>query len=58
MLAFVAGALFFIAFILHATETSTEVLFSPMSLMLLGLTVLAVHLAGVGAGWSSRRGRR
>ncbi|HET6859526.1 MAG TPA: hypothetical protein VFH94_20865 [Streptomyces sp.] len=58
MLAFVAAALFFIAFILHATETSTEVLFSPMSLMLFGLSILAVHLAGVGANWTGRGRRR
>ncbi|MFC4502880.1 MULTISPECIES: hypothetical protein [Streptomyces] len=59
MLAFAAAALFVIAFIIHVTETSTEVIFSPMSLMLVGLACLAVHSAGVGSGWSSRgSGRR
>ncbi|HET6355473.1 hypothetical protein ACFYW6_13210 [Streptomyces sp. NPDC002659] len=59
MLAFAAALLFVIAFIIHVTETSTEVIFSPTSLMLVGLALLAVHLGGVGSGWSPRgRGRR
>ncbi|MEU5323497.1 hypothetical protein AB0G67_43125 [Streptomyces sp. NPDC021056] len=55
MLAFVAAALFAIAFIIRVTETSTDVIFSPTSLMLAGLAFLAVHSAGVGSGWSARR---
>ncbi|MCT9082493.1 hypothetical protein N4G65_39105 [Streptomyces fulvoviolaceus] len=55
MLAFVAAALFVIAFIIRVTETSTEVIFSPTSLMLAGVAFLAVHSAGVGSGWSPRR---
>ncbi|WP_043673338.1 hypothetical protein [Streptomyces xylophagus] len=55
MLAFVAAAFFAIAFIIRVTETSTDVIFSPMSLMLLGLAFLAAHSAGVGSGWSTRR---
>lgn len=59
MLAFVATALFFIAFIIRVTETSTQLVFSATSLMLLGLAFLAAHSAGVGSGWSTRRsGRR
>ncbi|MEI5097718.1 hypothetical protein RB200_02430 [Streptomyces sp. PmtG] len=59
MLAFVAAVLFVIAFVIHATETSTEAVFSPTSLMLVGLALLAVHSGGVGSGWSPRgRGRR
>lgn len=58
MLAFVAGALFAIAFVIRVTETSTETVFSPTSLMFVGLAFLAVHMAGVGAGWSARGGRR
>ncbi|ARX87448.1 MULTISPECIES: hypothetical protein [Streptomyces] len=59
MLAFVAAVLFVIAFVIHATETSTEAVFSPTSLMLVGLALLSVHSGGVGAGWSPRgRGRR
>lgn len=59
MLAFVAGAFFVIAFIIRVTETSTETIFSPTSLMFVGLAFLAVHMAGVGAGRSPRgSGRR
>ncbi|NEC88766.1 hypothetical protein [Streptomyces sp. SID12501] len=55
MLAFVAAALFAIAFIIRVTETSTDVIFSPTSLMLVGLAFLAAHSAGLGSGWSTRR---
>ncbi|MWA08255.1 MULTISPECIES: hypothetical protein [unclassified Streptomyces] len=59
MLAFVAAVLFVIAFVIHATETSTEAVFSPTSLMLVGLALLALHSGGLGSGWSPRsRGRR
>ncbi|HZX39124.1 MAG TPA: hypothetical protein VFF37_12440 [Streptomyces sp.] len=59
MLAFAAAALFVIAFIIHVTETSTEAIFSPTSLMLVGLALLALHLGGAGSGLSARgRGRR
>ncbi|MEU4348342.1 hypothetical protein [Streptomyces sp. NPDC023838] len=61
MLAFVAAVFFAIAFLINATSTSTDVVFSPTSLMLVGLAFLAVHSAGVGSGWSGRRrgrGRR
>ncbi|RPF37371.1 hypothetical protein EDD92_7448 [Streptomyces sp. TLI_185] len=55
MLAFVAAALFAIAFIIRVTGTSTDVIFSPTSLMLVGLAFLAAHSAGVGSGWSTWR---
>ncbi|KIF78501.1 hypothetical protein QR77_02060 [Streptomyces sp. 150FB] len=59
MLGFVAAVLFAIAFIINATDTSVDAVFAPMSLMLLGLAVLALHVAGVGTGWGSRsRSRR
>ncbi|MEV0252937.1 hypothetical protein AB0H82_01485 [Streptomyces sp. NPDC050732] len=58
MLAFGAAVLFVIAFVIHATETSTEAVFSPTSLMLVGLALLAAHSAGVGSGWSGRGGGR
>ena len=59
MLAFVAAALFVIAFLIRVTETSTQLVFTPTSLMLLGLALLAAHSAGLGTGWSARRsGRR
>ncbi|MGW0831042.1 hypothetical protein [Streptomyces prunicolor] len=50
-----AAAFFAVAFIIRVTETSTDVIFSPTSLMLLGLALLAAHSAGVGSGWSTRR---
>ncbi|MFJ3898707.1 MULTISPECIES: hypothetical protein [unclassified Streptomyces] len=54
-----AAALFFIAFIIRVTETSTQLVFSETSLMLLGLAFLAAHSAGLGSGWTPRRsGRR
>jgi hypothetical protein len=57
MLGAVAALLFAIAFIINATQTATNVLFSPTSLMLAGLCLLALHLIGIGAGWryGSRR---
>jgi hypothetical protein len=60
MLGFVAAVLFVIAFLINATSTSTSAVFSPTSLLLVGLASLALHLAGVGTGWSvpGRRSRR
>jgi hypothetical protein len=60
MLGFAAAILFFIAFVINATSTATSAIFSPMSLLLVGLICLALHLSGVGAGWSvpARRARR
>jgi len=60
MLAIIAAILFAIAFLLNATSTATDAVFSPMSLLLVGLACLALHQAGVGTNWYSsvRRGRR
>ena len=60
MLAIIAAIIFAIAFLLNATSTATNAVFSPMSLLLVGLACLALHLAGVGTGWKvpSRRRRR
>jgi hypothetical protein len=57
MLGYVAAILFFIAFLIYATATATSAVFSPTSLMLVGLTCLALHVAGVGTGWYPRRRR-
>jgi hypothetical protein len=57
MLGYVAAVLFFIAFLIYVTSTATNVVFSSTSLMLVGLTCLALHLAGIGVGWGSRRRR-
>jgi hypothetical protein len=55
MLGIIAAVLFVIAFILNAAGTNVSSVFSPFSLMLLGLACLALHLAGVGTGWRLRR---
>jgi hypothetical protein len=57
MLGFVAAILFAIAFIINAANVSiSNAIFSPTSLMLLGLACLALHLSGVGTSWKYRRG--
>lgn len=55
MLAIVAAILFVIAFILNAAGEATSAVFDPTSLLLAGLVCLALHLAGIGSGWSWRR---
>jgi hypothetical protein len=59
MLAIAAAIIFVIAFLLNATSTATDAVFSPISLLLVGLACLALHLAGIGSGWKvpSRGGR-
>lgn len=51
----IAVVLFAVAFFINGSKTSTNVWLSPTSLMLAGLTCLALHLLGVGTGWYSRR---
>jgi hypothetical protein len=58
MLAIIAAILFFISFLLHVTGVGTDVVFSSYSLMLVGFVLLALHLAGVGSGWSYPGRRR
>jgi hypothetical protein len=56
MLGIIAAILFFIAFIIHAASVSVgNAIFTSTSLMLLGLTCLALHLVGWGTGWKWRR---
>jgi hypothetical protein len=55
MLAIIAAILFAIAFIINATGTATSAVFDPTSLLLVGLALLALHLAGVGSNWRWRR---
>jgi hypothetical protein len=56
MLGFVAAILFAIAFIINAASVSvSNAIFTPTSLMLLGLACLALHLSGVGTSWKYRR---
>jgi len=58
MLAIVSAVLFFIAFLINAADISTNDTFSSTNVMLLGLAVLALHLAGIGSGWSRSSRRR
>lgn len=59
MLAIIAAILFAIAFIIYAAAIATSAVFSPTALLLVGLVLLALHLAGIGPAWSTpRRGRR
>ncbi len=58
MFAIIAAVLFAIAFIINATSTSTSAVFSPESLMLVGLALLALHIAGIGTSVSYSRRRR
>ncbi|MER5449666.1 hypothetical protein ACFV29_19880 [Streptomyces sp. NPDC059690] len=58
MLAIVSAILFFIAFLINAADISTNDTFTSTNVMLLGLTALALHLAGVGSGWNVRGRRR
>ena len=58
MLAAVGAVIFVIAYIVNATSTSTDAGFTPISLLLAGLVFVALHLAGVGSGWTPTRRRR
>ncbi|MFH9609594.1 hypothetical protein [Streptomyces sp. NPDC017448] len=50
MLGIAAAVLFFIAFLINAADLSTNDVFASGNVMLLGLMLLALHVAGVGAG--------
>ncbi|KUN60316.1 MULTISPECIES: hypothetical protein [Streptomyces] len=59
MLAIISAVLFFISFLINAADISTNDTFTSTNIMLLGLMVLALHVAGIGSGWSvGGRGRR
>lgn len=55
MFAIISAVLFGVAFVLNGTGSDTNAWFSPMSLMLAGLFCLALHLCGVGSGWTVSR---
>ncbi|WP_199811538.1 hypothetical protein [Streptomyces sp. NRRL S-340] len=55
MLGMIAAVLFFIAFLINAADISTNQTFSSVNVMLLGLTALALHVAGIGSAWPRRR---
>ncbi|MGW9435495.1 hypothetical protein [Streptomyces sp. NPDC055607] len=56
MAAIAAAVLFLIAFVINAADIGTNDVFSSANIMLLGLVLLALHLAGIGT--SLRTGRR
>ncbi|MGW1716713.1 hypothetical protein [Streptomyces sp. NPDC002156] len=58
MLGIAAAVLFFVAFLINAAEISTNDVFTSTNVMLLGLMALALHVAGIGSGWSGRSSRR
>lgn len=60
MLGIVAAVLFGVAFVINAADISVDAVFAPMSLLFLGLALLALHLSGVGTATSvpRRRSRR
>ncbi|MCY0963325.1 hypothetical protein [Streptomyces sp. H27-H5] len=55
MLGIAAAVLFFIAFLINAADITTNDVFTSSNVMLLGLMVLALHVAGIGSSWSGRR---
>jgi fatty-acid desaturase len=55
MLGIAAAVLFFISFLINAAEITTNDAFSSVNVMLLGLMLLALQVAGIGSGWSGRR---
>lgn len=55
MLGIAAAVLFFIAFLINAAEITTNDVFSSSNVMLLGLTLLALQIAGIGGGRPGRR---
>jgi hypothetical protein len=57
MLGIAAAVVFAIAFVIDATRTATDAVFSPGTLLFLGLCLLALHLSGFGAKWSTSRRR-
>lgn len=57
MLIIASAVLFGLGFVLNATATSVPAVISPFSLLLAGLTCLALHQAGVGETWNVPRRR-
>lgn len=55
MLGIAAAVLFVIAFLINAADITTNDVLSSVNLMLLGLALLALHVAGIGATRPSRR---
>lgn len=58
MLGIIAAVLFFIAFLINAADIATNDVFNSVNVMLIGLTALALHVAGIGDGWGRGKSRR
>ncbi|MGW7027173.1 hypothetical protein ACWGFX_08325 [Streptomyces xanthophaeus] len=58
MLGIAAAVLFFISFLINAAEISTNHVFSSGNFMILGLMLLALHVASMGGTWATRSRRR
>jgi hypothetical protein len=58
MFALIAAVLFAIAFIITAAGIATDAVFSPLSLALVGLALLAFHFTGRGPAVPEYRRRR
>ncbi|MFG2683266.1 hypothetical protein [Streptomyces sp. NPDC048392] len=58
VLAIIAAVLFLIAWLINAAEVSTNDIFTSTNVMLIGLALLALHVAGIGSGWATRGRRR
>jgi len=56
MFGFIAAVLFAVAFILAGSGTAPgSAWFAPLTLAFAGLACLALHVSGVGTGWTVRR---
>ncbi|MFF7331171.1 hypothetical protein ACIQU5_09255 [Streptomyces sp. NPDC090306] len=55
MLGIAAAVLFLISFLINAGDIDTNDVFTSTNVMLIGLMLLALHVAGVGSGWGGRR---
>ena len=58
MFAIIAAVIFAVVLILDLAKTSLGDVLTPGFLTTLGFLCIALHLAGVGAGWRRMRGRR
>jgi hypothetical protein len=58
VLAIIAAVLFAIGFVIYVAAIATSAIFQPMALLLAGLVLLALQLAGIGPAWSVPRRRR
>ena len=53
MLGIAAAVVFAIAFVINAAGVAVDAVFAPMSLLLFGLALLALHLSGVATSTAS-----